>query len=144
MIGPLMEQPQYNMLARERVEKDYVLLYEHYGTGLTIFSPLKIGILTGKYNDGIPEDSRLATSKDNFTKMMNQRFGDENWKKEIEQVKKLKVNKSIVSRIPRFACGLTIFAADCGQSRMRSGCPRYGLGAEEPPCVECHYGGVQG
>ncbi|KAI4125026.1 MAG: hypothetical protein LQ347_005512 [Umbilicaria vellea] len=90
MIGPLMEQPQYNMLARERVEKDYVLLYEHYGTGLTIFSPLKIGILTGKYNDGIPEDSRLATSKDNFTKMMNQRFGDENWKKEIEQVKKLK------------------------------------------------------
>jgi len=90
LIGPLMEQPQYNMLARERVEKDYVLLYEHYGTGLTIFSPLKIGILTGKYNDGIPEDSRLAQSSDNFTKMMNKRFGDENWKKEIEQVKALK------------------------------------------------------
>ncbi|KAA6414811.1 MAG: putative potassium channel beta subunit [Lasallia pustulata] len=90
MIGPLMEQPQYNMLGRERVEKDYVLLYEHYGTGLTIFSPLKMGILTGKYNDGIPEDSRLATSKDNFTKTMNKRFGDDDWKKGIEQVKKLK------------------------------------------------------
>lgn len=92
MIGPLMEQPQYNMLSRERVEKDYVLLYEHYGTGLTTFSPLKIGILSGKYNDGIPDDSRLATSKDNFTKMMNKRFGDENWMKEIEQVKKLKAS----------------------------------------------------
>ena len=91
MIGPLMEQPQYNMLGRERVEKDYVLLYEHYGTGLTIFSPLKMGILTGKYNDGIPEDSRLATSKDNFTKTMNKKFGDDDWKKGIEQVKKLKV-----------------------------------------------------
>ncbi|MCJ1305310.1 hypothetical protein MMC08_008124 [Hypocenomyce scalaris] len=90
MIGPLMEQPQYNMLARERVEKDYVLLYEHYGTGLTIFSPLKIGILTGKYNEGIPEDSRLATSSDNFAKMMTKKFGDENWQREIEQVKKLK------------------------------------------------------
>ena len=91
MIGPLMEQPQYNMLARERVEKDYVLLYEQFGTGLTIFSPLKIGILTGKYNDGIPSDSRLATSDDNFVKMMNEKFGDESWKKELEKVKNLKV-----------------------------------------------------
>ncbi|MCJ1482169.1 hypothetical protein MMC06_002331 [Schaereria dolodes] len=90
MIGPLMEQPQYNMLARERVEKDYVLLYEQHGLGLTIFSPLKIGVLTGKYNDGIPEDSRLATSNDKFVQMMNKRFGDEDWKKQIEQVKKLK------------------------------------------------------
>lgn len=143
MIGPLMEQPQYNMLARERVEKDYVLLYEHYGTGLTIFSPLKIGILTGKYNDGIPEDSRLATSKDDFTKMMKERFGDEDWKKGIEQVKKLKVNKPTVSSIPRFAGGLTLLAADCGQSGMRSSRPRYGLGAEEPPCFECHHGGIK-
>ncbi|KAI9881616.1 MAG: hypothetical protein M1830_000180 [Pleopsidium flavum] len=90
MIGPLMEQPQYNLLAREKVEKEFALLYEQVGLGLTIFSPLKIGILTGKYNDGIPEDSRLATSQDNFTKMMNKKFGDENWKKDIEKVKKLK------------------------------------------------------
>jgi aryl-alcohol dehydrogenase-like predicted oxidoreductase len=92
MIGPLMEQPQYNMLARERVEKDYVLLYEHYGLGLTIFSPLKIGILTGKYNDGIPEDSRLATSNDAFVKSMNKKFGDDVWRKQIEQVRALKVS----------------------------------------------------
>lgn len=90
MIGPLMEQPQYNLLAREKVEKEYALLYENYGTGLTIFSPLKIGILTGKYNDGIPDDSRLGASGDKFIAMMKEKFGNEDWKKEIEQVKKLK------------------------------------------------------
>ncbi|MCJ1397217.1 hypothetical protein MMC11_000409 [Xylographa trunciseda] len=90
MIGPVMEQPQYNMLARERVEKDYLSLYEHYGLGLTIFSPLKIGILTGKYNDGIPSDSRLATSDDNFVKSMNSKFGDEDWVKQLKIVKALK------------------------------------------------------
>ncbi len=63
------EQPQYNMLVRERVEKDYVLLYENYGISTTVFSPLKGGILTGKYNGGIPEDSRLGKSKDSFTQV---------------------------------------------------------------------------
>lgn len=94
MIGPLMEQPQYNLLAREKVEKEFALLYEQNGLGLTIFSPLKMGILTGKYNEGIPSDSRLANSKDDWTEMMNKKFGDEDWKKEIEQVKKLKVRRS--------------------------------------------------
>ncbi|KAL9116727.1 MAG: hypothetical protein Q9187_006742 [Circinaria calcarea] len=89
LIGPLMEQPQYNMLSRERVEKEYAMLYEHYGTGLTIFSPLKMGILTGKYNDGIPEDSRMVTSEE-YKKMMSGRFGGEDWKKGIEKVKALK------------------------------------------------------
>jgi len=90
LIGPLMEQPQYNMLARERVEKDYLRIYETNGLGLTIFSPLKIGILTGKYNDGIPNDARLSTSKDNVIQSMNKRVGDESWQKDIEKVRKLK------------------------------------------------------
>ncbi|AKI97695.1 potassium channel beta subunit family protein [Kosmotoga pacifica] len=59
-IPPIVEQPLYNMLARERVEKEYQPIYEKYGMGLTTFSPLASGILTGKYNDGIPENSRLA------------------------------------------------------------------------------------
>ena len=59
-IPPVMEQPEYSMLARERVEREYARLYERYGMGTTIWSPLSSGILTGKYNDGIPEDSRLA------------------------------------------------------------------------------------
>ncbi|KAI9825014.1 MAG: hypothetical protein M1819_006525 [Sarea resinae] len=90
LIGPVMEQPQYNLLSREKVEKEFALLYEQVGLGLTTFSPLKIGILTGKYNDGIPGDSRLGSSKDKFAQWMNSRFGDANWQKDIEQVKKLK------------------------------------------------------
>jgi aryl-alcohol dehydrogenase-like predicted oxidoreductase len=85
-----MEQPQYNMLARTKVEKEFEHLYEEIGLGLTIFSPLKMGILTGKYNDGIPKDSRLGSSDDPFVKSMNKRFGDETWKKDLEVVAKLK------------------------------------------------------
>jgi voltage-dependent potassium channel beta subunit len=60
LIPPLMEQPQYNMLHRERFEVEYAQLYRDYGLGTTIWSPLASGLLTGKYNDGIPEDSRLS------------------------------------------------------------------------------------
>ena len=57
---PVMEQPQYNLLARRRVEREYARLYEDIGLGLTIWSPLASGILTGKYLDGVPDDSRAA------------------------------------------------------------------------------------
>ena len=55
---PVMEQPQYNLFHRERVEKDYARLYDEIGLGTTIWSPLASGLLTGKYNDGIPSGSR--------------------------------------------------------------------------------------
>ena len=61
LIPPTMEQPQYNMFCRERVEREYASLYDDVGLGTTIWSPLASGLLTGKYNDGIPDDSRLAT-----------------------------------------------------------------------------------
>ncbi len=57
---PVMEQPQYNMLVRERFEKEYARLFKDYGYGSTIWSPLASGLLTGKYNTGIPADSRGA------------------------------------------------------------------------------------
>ncbi len=60
LIPPVMEQPQYNMLTRERVEVEYERLYSDIGLGTTIWSPLASGLLTGKYNDGVPEGSRLA------------------------------------------------------------------------------------
>jgi aryl-alcohol dehydrogenase-like predicted oxidoreductase len=53
-----MEQPQYNMFHRDRFEREYLPLFERVGLGTTVWSPLKGGLLTGKYNDGIPEDSR--------------------------------------------------------------------------------------
>jgi voltage-dependent potassium channel beta subunit len=55
---PAMEQPQYNLLHRERVEHDYAPLYRDIGLGTTTWSPLASGLLSGKYNDGIPPDSR--------------------------------------------------------------------------------------
>ncbi len=58
--GPAMEQPQYNMLHRDRVERELAPLVERRGLGLTIWSPLASGLLTGKYNDGVPADSRLG------------------------------------------------------------------------------------
>ena len=57
---PLMEQPQYNILWRDKVEKEYKRLYEDIGLGTTIWSPLASGLLTGKYLNGIPEGSRAA------------------------------------------------------------------------------------
>ena len=57
---PVVEQPQYNLLHRDRVEKEYARLYEDYTLGLTTWSPLASGLLTGKYKDGIPADSRGA------------------------------------------------------------------------------------
>jgi len=60
LIGPVMEQPQYNLLKRTNVEEDLEPLTRQYGLGLTTFSPLRNGILTGKYNSGIPESSRAA------------------------------------------------------------------------------------
>ncbi|HEX5353705.1 MAG TPA: aldo/keto reductase [Rhodanobacteraceae bacterium] len=58
--APTMEQPQYNLLHRERVEVEYASLYREFGMGATIWSPLASGILTGKYARGVPGDSRLA------------------------------------------------------------------------------------
>ena len=60
LTPPSMEQPQYNMFTRERFEQEYALLYRDLGYGTTIWSPLASGLLTGKYNEGIPEDSRAA------------------------------------------------------------------------------------
>ncbi len=57
---PVMEQPQYNMFNRDKVEHEFMRLYDDIGLGLTTWSPLASGLLTGKYVDGVPEDSRGA------------------------------------------------------------------------------------
>ena len=57
---PVMEQPQYNILERKRVEREYARLYEDIGLGLTTWSPLASGLLSGKYLDGIPDGSRAT------------------------------------------------------------------------------------
>ncbi len=60
LIGPTMEQPEYNLFSRQKVESDYSEIYKNVGLGTTIWSPLSSGLLTGKYNDGIPKNSRFS------------------------------------------------------------------------------------
>ena len=81
LIGPTVEQPQYNMFERFKVEQDYLPVYQNVGLGTTIWSPLAAGFLTGKYLDGIPEGSRLAITGFDWLK--------ERWLQE-EKIKKLK------------------------------------------------------
>ena len=70
--APVMEQPQYNMFHRDKVEKEFAPLYINYGLGLTTWSPLASGLLSGKYVSGVPKDSRASLAgyewlKENLT-----------------------------------------------------------------------------
>lgn len=88
LIRPTMEQPQYNMFVRTKIEKDYKPLFKKYGLGTTIFSPLSSGILSGKYNDGIPKGSRLDHAQ--WIKDMFQNEGGIlNGNQGLEKVKKI-------------------------------------------------------
>jgi len=88
LIAPVVEQPQYNAFHRERFEVEYAPLFKQHGYGTTIWSPLASGLLTGKYNDGIPEDSRFATNKAFFENTVKQLKSPEGQAK-IEKVRKL-------------------------------------------------------
>lgn len=66
LTPPTMEQPRYNMISRERVENEYAHLYDAIGLGVTAFSPLAAGMLTGKYNEEIPANSRLSIERLGF------------------------------------------------------------------------------
>jgi voltage-dependent potassium channel beta subunit len=86
LIPPLMEQPEYNMLHRERFEKEYARLYREIGLGTTIWSPLASGLLTGKYNRGIPEGSRATL---NGYQWLRERFESQEAQEAIEKIKQL-------------------------------------------------------
>jgi voltage-dependent potassium channel beta subunit len=93
LIPPTMEQPQYNMFNRERVENEYLRLYREIGLGTTIWSPLASGLLTGKYNEGIPEDSRLNLEGYEWLREM---YESEEGQRNINKVRQLtKIAKDI-------------------------------------------------
>jgi aryl-alcohol dehydrogenase-like predicted oxidoreductase len=83
LIGPTMEQPQYNLFEREKIENEFLEIYKNVGLGTTIWSPLASGLLSGKYNDGIPKGSRFALEGFDWLK--------ERWvmDEKIKKVKKL-------------------------------------------------------
>lgn len=89
LVGPLMEQPAYNMLTRDKVELEFVHLYRDPGLGLTVFSPLKQGILSGKYRDGIPKDSRFAQTVNGTASGRRKRAAVDGWEELVEKAKKL-------------------------------------------------------
>jgi voltage-dependent potassium channel beta subunit len=86
LVPPTMEQPEYNMFARERLEMDYARLFREYGLGTTIWSPLASGLLTGKYNNGIPEGTRMSLPGYEW---LRSRLTSEEGKKSIEKVKQV-------------------------------------------------------
>ena len=86
LIPPLMEQPQYHMFHRERVEVEYHRLYKEIGLGTTIWSPLASGMLTGKYNDGIPDGTRITL--DGY-EWLRERFESDEAQQDIEKVKQM-------------------------------------------------------
>ncbi|MDZ4859849.1 MAG: aldo/keto reductase [Candidatus Hydrogenedentes bacterium] len=86
LIPPTVEQPEYNMFAREWVESEYEGLYDELGLGLTTWSPLASGMLTGKYNEGIPPTSRVTLKGYEW---LRKEFESGEGKARIEKVKKL-------------------------------------------------------
>ncbi len=84
LLPPTMEQPQYNLFHRERFEKEYQKLYSDFGMGTTIWSPLASGVLTGKYIEGVPKNSRLGLK--GLEWLRESALGD---KEKLEKVKKL-------------------------------------------------------
>ena len=86
VAGPTMEQPQYNLLHRDRVEREYHRLYASIGIGTTIWSPLASGVLTGKYASGIPEGSRLTLAEYDWLK---ERIESEEGRSQIAKAREL-------------------------------------------------------
>lgn len=89
LTPPTMEQPQYNLFERQKVEGDYAPLYDLMGLGTTIWSPLASGILTGKYNDGIPADSRMNLPGYEWLKEMLQSETGQDRIEKVRQIAKL-------------------------------------------------------
>src|SRR6185369_4631970 len=99
LIGPTMEQPQYNMFERTKLEKDYLLLFKNFGLGTTIWSPLASGLLTGKYNNGMPTDNRLHIEGMDWLK--ERTLGDGS---RVEKTQRLAlVAKEIGTTLPKMA-----------------------------------------
>lgn len=86
LTPPSMEQPEYNMFHRDRVEREYAALYGEIGMGTTIWSPLASGILTNKYKDGIPADSRANLPGYEW---LHERFRSEEGRKRIQKTAQL-------------------------------------------------------
>lgn len=100
LIGPTMEQPQYNMFHRKRFEVEYNQLYQNFGMGTTIWSPLASGVLTPKYIDKIPEGTRLSMEGMQWLKEASLT------EERLDKIRKLdKIAKDLDTSLPKLAVG---------------------------------------
>jgi voltage-dependent potassium channel beta subunit len=101
LIPPSMEQPQYHMFHRQNVERELLRLYREIGLGTTIWSPLASGLLTGKYNQGVPKGSRLDLEGFGWLK---ERLDDNAWKENLEKLNELdKIAKELGATMAQLA-----------------------------------------
>lgn len=99
LIGPTMEQPQYNLFERDKMENEFLQIFKTVGMGTTIWSPLASGLLSGKYNDGIPKGSRFALQGFDWLK--------ERWIMD-EKVKKVKKLSELAAKLGISTAALSI------------------------------------
>ena len=101
LVPPTMEQPQYNMFHRDRVEREYAPLYDTLGLGTTIWSPLASGLLTGKYNAGDPGDTRISLKDYAW---LREKFETDEARKRLAKVKRLAaLANDLRTTLPRLA-----------------------------------------
>ena len=101
LIPPTMEQPQYHMFHRVKVEHEFLRLYRDIGLGTTIWSPLASGMLTGKYNQGIPKGSRLALEDFGW---LREKLEEEGWKENLKKLNELeKIAKEMGATLAQLA-----------------------------------------
>lgn len=125
LIAPIVEQPEYSLIQRAKVEEQFrdAGLYTRRGLGLTVFSPLKGGLLTGKYLDGVPSDSRLRVSDDPYIQSVVKGVGSDAWNAQQNKVRALmKIAEKLGTDVATLAmawvlCNKNVTSAITGASR---------------------------
>lgn len=111
---PIVEQCQYNMFARDYLERDFCVLSDDYGLGTTIWSPLASGILTGKYNNGIPEGSRFSRHSRTKERHYDTLMSEENREATIKKLNELaEIAKELGCTLGQLAIAWCVTLKDC-------------------------------
>ena len=124
LIRPIADQCEYNLLTRQKAEKEYLTLFEKYGYGTTVWSPLAGGVLTGKYNEEIPKDSRLA--HDNlYKKVLDKYMGSDKIEETRKKLKKIEeISKETGMTMSQLALGWVVKNRDVSTAIIGSKKPQ--------------------
>lgn len=150
LIPPVVEQPMYNMLTRKKVEGEFQRLYKRFGIGLTTFSPLNFGLLSGKYDDSPdapPAGSRFAKGDDKFVSFVRDSYATSQWQSTIAKAKQLKVSlqPKKKKKVTPSLVSLTIMIIIAGRGQAGSNSSTAGIGMvfDERERVISDYGSIE-